>query len=405
MEQTKHGMTKYTKNEDYLHTDHFNSIVENVEKLYDETEKSNTELLEKLKEFKESFDSHLNNKENPHGVTAEQIGLGNVNNTSDEDKPVSDAQRKAIQNIGNEAKNYTDQCLISVNNHINNPTIHHDHSNKAVLDTITQEMLDDFASSGGSGSSDEIVLGNKIDIQIPTLRGLVGSVEYDTKKYGSLTPNGFFFIPHPLLYIDEDITGSADEPLFYSQKLVDLSGTPMENESEPFSFAKGELVWLRGRIGSSGRLFQITNISPITQAIPSMQDAFDYMLLGQAASSTEIYLFQEHPVYRCLGNTFKDITIQNKMKVIDGIQFNPITNFVENTDEYRAQYPYCCDLWIGEITESTWVEVNFKPVSLELECLGPQANSLEGCIRIYATELPSENIEIDNIVYVQPELW
>ena len=41
-------------------------------------------------------DSHIGNKSNPHGVTKAQVGLGNVNNTSDADKPVSTAQAKAI---------------------------------------------------------------------------------------------------------------------------------------------------------------------------------------------------------------------------------------------------------------------------------------------------------------------
>lgn len=41
-------------------------------------------------------DSHIANKSNPHGVTKAQVGLGNVNNTSDADKPVSTAQATAI---------------------------------------------------------------------------------------------------------------------------------------------------------------------------------------------------------------------------------------------------------------------------------------------------------------------
>lgn len=45
---------------------------------------------------KVEFDAHKNDKENPHGVTAEQVGLGSVNNTSDADKPVSNAQQAAL---------------------------------------------------------------------------------------------------------------------------------------------------------------------------------------------------------------------------------------------------------------------------------------------------------------------
>ena len=40
--------------------------------------------------------SHLTDKNNPHDVTKAQVGLGNVDNTSDEDKPVSTAQAEAI---------------------------------------------------------------------------------------------------------------------------------------------------------------------------------------------------------------------------------------------------------------------------------------------------------------------
>lgn len=44
----------------------------------------------------EKVDLHIANKSNPHGITKAQVGLGNVNNTSDADKPVSTAQATAI---------------------------------------------------------------------------------------------------------------------------------------------------------------------------------------------------------------------------------------------------------------------------------------------------------------------
>jgi len=45
---------------------------------------------------KTEFDTHTSNKSNPHGVTKSQVGLGNVDNTSDINKPVSAAQATAI---------------------------------------------------------------------------------------------------------------------------------------------------------------------------------------------------------------------------------------------------------------------------------------------------------------------
>jgi hypothetical protein len=43
-----------------------------------------------------ALNNHKADKNNPHEVTAAQIGLGNVNNTADADKPVSTAQAEAI---------------------------------------------------------------------------------------------------------------------------------------------------------------------------------------------------------------------------------------------------------------------------------------------------------------------
>lgn len=43
-----------------------------------------------------SLDEHLKDYNNPHAVTAEQIGLGNVDNTADANKPVSGPQQEAI---------------------------------------------------------------------------------------------------------------------------------------------------------------------------------------------------------------------------------------------------------------------------------------------------------------------
>lgn len=42
------------------------------------------------------INAHIANTENPHEVTKAQVGLGNVDNTSDLDKPVSTAQQEAL---------------------------------------------------------------------------------------------------------------------------------------------------------------------------------------------------------------------------------------------------------------------------------------------------------------------
>lgn len=48
---------------------------------------------------------------NPHGTTKSDVGLGNVDNTSDTNKPVSTAQQTAINNALSDAKEYTDNAI------------------------------------------------------------------------------------------------------------------------------------------------------------------------------------------------------------------------------------------------------------------------------------------------------
>ena len=48
------------------------------------------------KSVKDSLDEHIADKANPHNVTKAQVGLGNVDNTADTDKPVSNATKSAI---------------------------------------------------------------------------------------------------------------------------------------------------------------------------------------------------------------------------------------------------------------------------------------------------------------------
>lgn len=43
-----------------------------------------------------NLETHINNKSNPHKVTKDQVGLGNVDNTSDANKPISTATRTAL---------------------------------------------------------------------------------------------------------------------------------------------------------------------------------------------------------------------------------------------------------------------------------------------------------------------
>ena len=67
--------------------------------------------------------THTSNQENPHNVTAEQIGLGNVDNTSDLDKPISNATQAELNKKANDADLATVAKTGSYNDLIDQPII------------------------------------------------------------------------------------------------------------------------------------------------------------------------------------------------------------------------------------------------------------------------------------------
>ena len=74
--------------------DEKDSIVEEINRIVDET----NELVLTLKT---DIEMHEQNTNNPHSVTKEQIGLSNVDNTADIDKPISNATQIALSILDN----------------------------------------------------------------------------------------------------------------------------------------------------------------------------------------------------------------------------------------------------------------------------------------------------------------
>lgn len=64
------------------------------------SDKFNT-IVDSIQHTQDDINAHIFDTNNPHDVTKSQIKLGNVDNTSDIDKPVSTAQAAAIQHVQN----------------------------------------------------------------------------------------------------------------------------------------------------------------------------------------------------------------------------------------------------------------------------------------------------------------
>ena len=103
--------------------------------------------------------NHIANKSNPHTVTKTQVGLGNVNNTSDADKPVSTAQATAIA----DAKAAGTTAQTSINSHAGRKDNPHTVT-RAQLGLATTDQVVFAKSTAPSGfwkeSSDERLKSN-----------------------------------------------------------------------------------------------------------------------------------------------------------------------------------------------------------------------------------------------------
>ena len=107
---------------------------------------------------------HLDDLNNPHQVTKSQVGLNEVNNTSDANKPISIATQSALDLKGDKiigkglsTNDLTNPLLGSINQLIINT---HTHANKTLLDSIV---------SSGDGNS--FLSNNGTYIDLTTLDG------------------------------------------------------------------------------------------------------------------------------------------------------------------------------------------------------------------------------------------
>ena len=71
------------------------------------------------KGVKDSLDVHIADKANPHNVTKAQVGLGNVDNTADIDKPISNAMESALLEKADKTKTYSKEETTSLISDIN----------------------------------------------------------------------------------------------------------------------------------------------------------------------------------------------------------------------------------------------------------------------------------------------
>lgn len=114
-----------------------------------------------------NIQNHITSQDNPHNVTKDQIGLSNVDNTSDSNKPISTAVQGALDLKANTDHTHSEYLTSftesdpTVPEHVKAITTQdiegwntnqHTHNNKSTIDSITEshlEILNKFSIVGG----------------------------------------------------------------------------------------------------------------------------------------------------------------------------------------------------------------------------------------------------------------
>lgn len=202
-----------------------------------------------------NLETHINNKSNPHEVTKDQVGLGNVDNTSDANKPISNATQTALNGKfsateGNTLKQIVNDMPDLV---VTGGSLRHN-SDSVSLNLIQQNLKnpDDAGSfllkfNSATDSTAGIILPSdksKIDKIITNGDGtkyLADNGQYKTVQGGSAD------IEAIKKYVDDSVTSARSIGYMMQLTEIDASGLD-ENTWYPVTITAGARMCMRAEV-------------------------------------------------------------------------------------------------------------------------------------------------------------
>ena len=141
--------------------------------------------------------------------------------------------------------------------------------------------------------------------------------------YNHLKSGGAFDITYPILYLAGAVNANATTTNTYD--IINFTITTTQS----ITLSAYRPVYIKGTL--NGTVFTPVNTTPLTQAIPAY-DTYDYIYLGQATSSTTVYLQERHPIYSYRNGRVQEITPCASMTVSsDGFVAPMIKKLYDNS--------------------------------------------------------------------------
>lgn len=199
-----------------------------------------------------NLETHINNKSNPHEVTKDQVGLGNVDNTSDANKPISNATQTALNGKfsateGNNLKQIVNNMPDYV---ITEGNLRHNSDNISL--NLIQQNLKNPDDAGSISLKFNPVTDSTAGIILPSDKSKIDKIitNGDGTKY--LADNGQYKtvqggsadIEAIKKYVDDSITNARSVGYMMQLTEIDASGLD-ENTWYPVTIAAGERMNIR----------------------------------------------------------------------------------------------------------------------------------------------------------------
>ena len=201
-----------------------------------------------------NLETHINNKSNPHEVTKDQVGLGNVDNTSDANKPISNATQTALNGKfsatdGNALKQRVDNIPELVATDI---TVSSD--NDSVNISLDKTSIVDGTLSGTTININSATA-SKAGILVPTDKSKIDKIITNGNGTKYLSDNGTYKevqggnvdIESLKKYVDDSISSARSIGYMMQLTEIDASGLD-ENTWYPVTITAGARMCMRAEV-------------------------------------------------------------------------------------------------------------------------------------------------------------
>lgn len=175
-----------------------------------------------------NLETHINNKSNPHEVTKDQVGLGNVDNTSDANKPISTATQTALNGKfsatdGNALKQRVDNIPELVATDI---TV--DSDNDSVNISLDKTSIVDGTLSGTTININSATA-SKAGILVPTDKSKIDKIITNGNGTRYLSDNGTY----------KEVSGEGESNIYVFSPIISGNGIS-EQDYNNFKAAANE---------------------------------------------------------------------------------------------------------------------------------------------------------------------